>query len=418
MDPNAINGERLLQQGRYKEAADAFQRALASDPEDPNAFAQLALALHGMNQKHQALDAARESVRLAPGHPFTHYVLGFMFLINGKLIDAERAAKQAIQIDPNNAEYFRLLAMIRAEDGDHSGALNLVEHGLSLDPEDSACLNLRSQLLIKLGRRAEARETSGAALASAPEDAASHANAGWTALHNNKTKEALGHFKESLRLEPGNQWAKAGLAEALKACNPIYRLLLAFFFWMNRLDGRTQFFLILGGWLVMRAMRSVANEVPEAAPFLTPLIVLYFVFVALTWVGQPLFDLTLMLSPYGRNALDSLQRWSAISFGVFVTLALVCCGYAMAGGPGTFFGWAAVAGVSAITVSRTIAEDERWRKIAFGVCAGIILVFGSAAVVSLQINQDNNPITVLGFIASGVAFMAFMWLPAVSSLKG
>ncbi|MEM1354636.1 MAG: tetratricopeptide repeat protein [Planctomycetota bacterium] len=417
MNAHLINGERLLQQGRYKEAADALQQSLAIDPEDPQTFSQLALAFDGQGKNTEALDAARNAVRLAPDHPFTHYVLGFMFLLNGKLIDAERAGQQALQLGPDNPEHYRLLAMIRAEDSNHTAALKLVEQGLSIDPQNSECLNLRSQLLIKLGRRDEAAQASGALLASSPDNARSHANAGWTALHRNQTKEALNHFKESLRLEPGNEWAKAGLAEALKARNPVYRLLLMFFLFMNRLDGRTQFLLIFAGWFVMRAMRSVTKEFPEAAPVLMPLIVLYFVFVALTWVGQPLFDLTLMLSPYGRNALNSLQRWSAMMFGLFLTLALLCCGVVFAGGPATFFGWAAVMGLSAITVPRTFAETRYWRKVVCGVCAGIILVLGGSAVIALQVTGENNPLTVAGAIASGVAFLVFMWLPAISSLK-
>lgn len=417
MNPHTLNGERLLAQNRHKEAAEAFGKALAEDPQDAAAFANLALAQFGSGNKRAALDAARESVQLAPNQPFAHYVLGFIYLSHGKLIDAKRAASQALQMRPDHAEYYRLLALVKAEESHYEEALRLVEAGLQQDPEDTDCLNLRSQLLLKLNRRVEAAQTTGAALASAPDDTQSHANAGWTALHNNKTKDALGHFKESLRLEPGNDWAKAGLAEALKARNPIYRPLLMFFMWMNRLDGRTQFFLILGGWLAMRAMRTVSEEMPGTRPFLMPLIVLYFVFVAMTWVGQPFFDLTLMLSPYGRNALSSLQRNSAALFGGLVTVGLVCCGLAVAGLDPTLYAWAIIAGVLAVTLSRTVAEPVVWRKRAMATLSGLILLGGATAIIALYHFGQANPITTLGAATAGLSFFAFMWLPLVKSFK-
>lgn len=417
MNPHFANGERLLRQGRSREAVDAFRNALSQDPHDARTYAFLALAHHDAKQPGEAMQAAREAVRLDPADDFTHYVLGLMHLVGGKLVDAARSANEALRLRPDHSEYYRLLAMIRAEENNHAEALRLVDLGLEQDPHDSDCLNLRSQLLVRLGRRDEARQTSDAALASAPDNADSHANAGWTALHNNQTKEALGHFKESLRLSPGNAWAKAGLAEALKARNPIYRVLLIFILWMNRLDGRTQFFLILGGWLAMRAMRTVADEVPAARVVLLPLIVLYFVFVALTWVGQPLFDLTLMLSPYGRHALDTLQRWSAMVFGLFVTIGLVCVGLAMAGASGLFYGWAILAGVCAVTIPRTIAETETWRRVAMGVLSTLILIGGAGGILAIPALGDGNNLTTLGLAVAGLSLFAFVWLPAVSGLK-
>ena len=412
-----MNGQRLLQQGRSKEAVAAFKQALALEPQDAHTHALLALAGQDAGQKDLAASSAHEAVRLDPAMPFAHYVLGMIHLNQGRLIDAQRAGQEALRLAPSAGHHFHLLALVQVQQKQYREALGLVDRGLQLDPQDTDLLNLRGQLLILLRRRGEAVEMVGRALSSNPDDAHSHANAGWTALHNNQPKQALTHFKESLRLEPGNDWAKAGLAEALKARNPVYRLLLMFFMWMNRLDGRTQFFLIFGGWLVMRAMRSVSKEFPETQPFLMPLIVLYFVFVAMTWVGQPLFDLTLLASPYGRNALSSLQRFSAIAFAVFVSAGLACCGLALAGLSATFYGWALLAGVLAITVPRTLVEDAPWRKVAMGVCSAVIFLGGTSAIIAIYMLGSANPISTLGALAAGLCFFAFMFLPLVRSLK-
>ena len=70
-----------------------------------------------------------------------------------------------------------------------------------------------------------------------PDDAFSHANQGWTLLEQGNRKKAMEHFRESLRLDPTNGWAQAGLVEAIKAGNPVYAVMLKYFLWI-------QFFLI------------------------------------------------------------------------------------------------------------------------------------------------------------------------------
>src|SRR5205085_1539069 len=86
-----------------------------------------------------------------------------------------------------------------------------------------------------------------AALARVPEDAFSHANQGWTLLHEGKPRKALEHFREALRLEPEMEFARLGIVEALKARNLIYGLMLRYFLWMDRLGGTVQWVIILGG---------------------------------------------------------------------------------------------------------------------------------------------------------------------------
>jgi hypothetical protein len=56
-----------------------------------------------------------------------------------------------------------------------------------------------------LGRKGEAGSTIDGTLSREPENSFSHANKGWTLLEQGRRKEALAHFRESLRLEPGNE---------------------------------------------------------------------------------------------------------------------------------------------------------------------------------------------------------------------
>jgi Tetratricopeptide repeat len=178
--------------------------------------------------------------------------------------------------------------------------------------------------LTKIGRTAEAGKTLAAALEREPENAWSHANLGWASLHEGNSKKALEHFREALRLDPTEDYAKAGLVEALKARNPIYGLMLRYFLFMSRLSGRAQWTFIIGAYVINRILGGLARTNPRWAPWIIPLLVAYFIFVVLSWIAQPLFNLLLRLSRYGRHALSDDQRRGANLVGILLLLALVC----------------------------------------------------------------------------------------------
>jgi hypothetical protein len=83
--------------------------------------------------------------------------------------------------------------------------------------------------------------------------------------------------------------------------------MLAYFLWMARLSGRTQMAIVFGGWIGQRALRNAAAGNPALAPYVMPIIVAYALFVWMTWLASPLFNLTLRLSKYGRHALSREQ---------------------------------------------------------------------------------------------------------------
>jgi tetratricopeptide (TPR) repeat protein len=219
-----------------------------------------------------------------------------------------------------------LQASIRFARRDWAGALESADAGLRLDPQDDACTNMRAMALVQLGRRDEAGATIQGALERDPENAVSHANQGWTRLHERRPKEALEHFREALRIDPDLDWARAGLVEALKARHLIYRWMLGFFLWMGRKSAKVQWLVIIGIFLGQRSLGQLADANPALAPFLWPLLILAGAFVLLSWMADPLFNLILRLNRFGRLALRRDQivasNWLGgcllVTAGVFV----------------------------------------------------------------------------------------------------
>jgi tetratricopeptide (TPR) repeat protein len=319
----------LFGQSRFDLAEQELRQALGEEPNDPSAHALLAMCLSRRKDHAGAVDTAERAVGLAPDLPLAHYAMAHALHAADRETEAAIAVDQAINLDPLNSSYYGLQASIRFARRDWAGALESADAGLRLDPQDDACTNLRAMALVQLGRRDEAGAAIQGALERDPENAVSHANQGWTLLHERRPKEALEHFREALRIDPTLDWARIGMVEALKARHLVYRVMLGFFLWMNRLSAKVQWVLIIGILVGQRALGQLAKDWPAVAPFIDPIMYAVFGFVLLTWTAVPLFNLLLRLNPTGRHALKREQvvasNWLGAS--LLVTLAVLITGF-------------------------------------------------------------------------------------------
>ena len=308
MSAHLTRAQVLLQQSRPADAEREAGLAAAQDPELPQAHALLALSRIEQDKRAGALEAVLTAIRLAPDAGRFHHIHALVLHRSQRNREALAAAREAIRLEPEDDDSFSLLAAIHLNLGAWKAALAAAEQALALQPENTEAANFRSMALVRLGRKAEAMATVDSALARDPESAFSHANQGWNRLHQSEPKQALEHFREALRLDPNLDYAREGMIEALKAHNPIYRAMLAYFLWMSRLDPKVQWGVILGLFFARRVLREMATQNPALQPVLIPILILGTLFVFLTWTAQPLFNLLLRLHPYGRHALSREQR--------------------------------------------------------------------------------------------------------------
>jgi tetratricopeptide (TPR) repeat protein len=109
MNSQALNAEgvRLYQLGNYQQAADQFQRAIASAPNTGTSYYNLAAALH-------------KSGKLAGRQQ--------------DLAQAEQLYNQCLEYDPNHAECYRGLAVLLGETGRQDAAFRLLEGWAARSP--------------------------------------------------------------------------------------------------------------------------------------------------------------------------------------------------------------------------------------------------------------------------------------------
>lgn len=312
----------LIQQRKFAEADRILKELLAQDPNDIHYLSLLA----EVNLQQDKFDVARKiidsAIGLSPGTPHLFYTKARIAIQQDKFDEAESIIQQAIRLDPSDADYFALLANVKLARKKYEEALELANEALELDAENLLALNTRSTALLKLNRAEESFGTIEGALREDPNNAYTHANYGWGLLEKGNHKKALEHFREALKNDPNLDYAQAGMMQALKASNPVYRLFLRYAFWMGNLTAKYQWGVILGFYILVRILRGIANNNPSIEPYIFPVIVFLMLVAISTWVITPISNLFLRFNPYGKFLLDKKEKMSsnfvAASFGIFL----------------------------------------------------------------------------------------------------
>lgn len=394
----------LFQQSRFELAEQEARRVLGEMPNDPGAHALLAMCLVHQEKLDEAQREVEQAIALAPAWAYTHNCRSLVLEHRKRFAEAEKSAREAVRLEPLDADYWARLAATLFRQERWKECFDAATQGLEHDPENSGCNHLRTMALTKLGRQTEAVASVDAALSRDPDDAFAHANKGWALLNQGKPREALEHFRESLRIDPTSDYAKAGIVEALKARNPIYRLMLAYFLWMARLSNGARWGVILAGYFGQRILSSIARSNPALAPWIFPIVVIYIVFVLMTWFAYPLFNLLLRFNKFGWYALSRDQRAASNWFGA--------CLAVFAAAVVAYFVWdslvALTVGMVAVGLALPLVTiyscDVGWPRQGMTAFAAAMALVGVAMIVLTTMGHDSvdapRTLFLLGFIAT------------------
>jgi tetratricopeptide (TPR) repeat protein len=316
VNPHFQRGQLLIEQGRHSMAEDELRQALIQEPSSPLIHATLAVAMVGQEKLEGALEEARTAIAHGPDVGFAHYVHAVVLRHLKMFPQALESIEEAIRLTPGDADYWSLLAGLYVAQEQWVKALEAADMGLQFDPGHEGCVNLRAMALVRLNRRDEAGQAVEGALERDPGSALSHANMGWTLLHQNNPDKAMEHFREALRLEPTLEWARAGIVEALKARNVVYRVFLMYALWLGRLSPTVRWGVIIGLVVLMQVISRVPTTGALAVAAMVAILV-YFAFVLTVWTAEPLFNLLLRFDRMGRLVLSDSERrdtnWMALA---------------------------------------------------------------------------------------------------------
>ena len=380
-------GTLLYQTGRYDLAEQQYRAALVAEPSNALAHAMVGLCLLHREQFDDAADEARQAIQLRPDWAVGYATLSAVLSARRRWPQAADAIEQAIRLDPFNPGHRGTLAGIRSQERRWADALAAADAGLAIDPGNAACVNVRGQALVNLGRREEAGVTLAGALARDPHSAVTHANQGWTLLHAGDHRAALEHFREALRIDPNQQWAKAGIVEALKARNVIYRVMLRYFLFMSRMSRQVQWGIIVGGYVGDRLLGAAAEDHPAVRPYVLPVMVAYGLFAVMTWLAGPAFNLMLRVDRFGRHVLSPSQRRASNGFGLCLLAAAALAVTWGVTADVRFLVAAAVVGLLSIPVTSVFRLPSGWPRWTMVAVAAAVALIGAALVARLFVGD-------------------------------
>jgi tetratricopeptide (TPR) repeat protein len=410
MSAHHARAQLLLAQSRPSEAEQEAMLALAGEPNDTTALALLALS-RCAQQKHAAAQAAAESaVGLAPDNPYLHYVHALTLHHLDREDAAHSAINAALRLNPEDPDCFALLADIELARRNAAAALTAAEQALAIDPEHVQAANLRAMALVRLGRKAEATETVDFALQKAPNSALSHANQGWTYLHRNDPRRAQEFFREALRLDPTMEFARQGMLEALKARNPVYRAMLAYFLWMGRQGSKLQWGIVISTYFFSRFLNHLLRGSEGASWGLILLAVAFYLFVYLTWTAHPMFNLLLRFDRFGRYVLSRDERIATYWFGPLAAAAVATLAWWAVSRDGLPLLATLLLAALSICVAATFQRQKRARLILAGCTALLALVAGLVVVEVMA-----GPI-LAGSSAMSVFVMGFLGIQILANV--
>lgn len=327
MGPHYVRASLLCDRERYVEAIAELQLAIAEDENDPYAQGLLAICLSETDRHQQAVEAAKRAIEIAPASDYGHAVLARVYVERGRLEEAFGSISEALRIDPEDALNQGWLARIEYERNNWQASVAAADAGLALDAGNDFCLHYHSLALTKLGRGDEARRDQEALLAANPDDPHSHAARGWTLLEQGDATKAKEHFLEALRLDPRLDYARAGLANALKSHHFVFSLTLRGLLFFARFKAWTMWIIWIAVFLGLGRLDTLAGKHPD---LLIPLVFVkaaVWTFALALLVAQPLFDLILRLDRDGRRALSPDQikasNWHALCLLAGLGLALL-----------------------------------------------------------------------------------------------
>ena len=326
MSGDLLQRARLLRERRrFEDAIATLHEYLASEPESFSAWYELAVTrlLGGMDCRQGLLDIER-AISISPDSGAAHSIRSALLHALGRFQDALLAAGNAKRLDPEMAyawfcEGNALLGMEV-----FAGAERAARKALELDPDHPSAPNLLAAALRLQQRFDEAQQVTECHLGRNPENAWTFANAGWAAFHQGQHDEAENLFREALRLKPGLELARFGLRDAFKSRSLFYRLHLRHLAFLRR---KSELINLLGAMAMLVAFVSVWVILAMLHPWAVAAFIVSFLMVFGPWLANGIGHLLLLkdrlarLSLNGGEKLDGLLVGSLL-FGGMVVLVL------------------------------------------------------------------------------------------------
>ncbi|HTO90466.1 MAG TPA: tetratricopeptide repeat protein [Candidatus Sulfotelmatobacter sp.] len=133
------SGKLHFRRQEYPIAIAIFQRVIALDPSNDEAYYYLGLAYKELKQYPDALNALRQAATLAPGKADRQFWLGILYAQLDSTALSRAALEKSVAIDSSGqfaGVAYRQLGYYRLLDKEYEGAISLLERAVALNDKD------------------------------------------------------------------------------------------------------------------------------------------------------------------------------------------------------------------------------------------------------------------------------------------
>ncbi len=197
-----IIGRGFAERGERQAAIEAFQRALAANPEFAQSHESLGSEYLALGRVDEAIAHFREAIRLEPTAAVAHSNLGLALAARGQSETALRHYGEVLRLRPESAEAHSNMGVELTAQGRLEKAVEHFERAIELRADYIDAWNNLGFTLTSLGAYDRAAAVFAEALAMRPEHPHLHYNLGVTLQMRGETEAAAERYRTVLKLQP------------------------------------------------------------------------------------------------------------------------------------------------------------------------------------------------------------------------
>jgi tetratricopeptide (TPR) repeat protein len=197
-------GLLLEQSGRAAEALVEYEAALTKAPKDLDLMLRVGCGRVGAQAGKQAEEILNEVLQKRPRSSEALHCLGRALFLEDRNLEALKRLQQAVEIDPNRAEYHMYLGWVANEAGQVATAKAALTAALELDQGLGDAYWQRGVLNLRQGGPADAILDFKKALELTPGRFEAYADLAQAESQLNRTREALQHWSQAVAANGNN----------------------------------------------------------------------------------------------------------------------------------------------------------------------------------------------------------------------
>lgn len=226
---NQLN--HFLESDQWDRSRDTLAELLAQEPENDWLHYQMGYALWRLDQYHLAEKHLKQAIALNPDDADYYQTLSSLYLTKGQAGKADDFCRKSLQLDPENAETWFLAAHLNVHFDDPQEARKALDRGAQLAPHSSQIHQLEAlvgSITPGSGKLAAVQQIEHyqKALQTNPESAYSFYRIGHVHLSETQDYQAAeSAFRSALKIDPQDRDYQKALMSALRHRDPVLRIL-------------------------------------------------------------------------------------------------------------------------------------------------------------------------------------------------